>query len=223
MSFVPQTSSYTVQQVIAEVRRTLGDTGGALFSDDDALSWLNAGQREIAKDLELYGEATVDLIAGRRDYTIPVEISRRIRDIQTLIVAGRRLEPVAYVQAQQMWMLPGGRGFPVDGEPKWWYARNQTVSLVPAPETSAEDAMLVQFSRQAVDLGAPTDLLDIPDTHYNALVAYVRYRAYLVTQEADLAQASRSEMQDLVRSERDREKRTQTNTFFALQPDEELY
>lgn len=223
MSFVPQTSSHTAQQVITEVRRTLGDTGGVLFTNDDALSWLNAGQREIANDLALFGEASVDLVAGQRDYVIPVEISRRIRDIQTLIVDGRRLSPLSYVQAQQRWMQRDGGAFPAPGDPKWWYARNQTVSVVPAPEVTAEDGMLVQFTRQPIDLTDILDELDIPDTHYNALTAYVRYRAYLVTQEVELAQASRSEMQELVRSETQREKRTQTNTYFALEPDEELY
>jgi hypothetical protein len=226
MSFVPQTSSYTAQQVITEVRRTLGDLGGVLFSDDDALTWLNAGQRDIAKDLALFGEADVALVAGQRDYVIPVEISKRIRDIQTILVDERRLEPISYVQAQQRWMRPGGPALPADGEPKWWFARNQTVSLVPAPDASAlVDAplMQVQFSRQPVDIATSTETIDIPDTHYNALVAYVRYRAYLVTQEAELAQSSLTEMQTLVQSERQREKRTQTNTFFALEPDEELY
>jgi hypothetical protein len=212
MSFVPQTSSYTAQQVITEVRRTLGDLGGVLFSDDDALTWLNAGQRDIAKDLALFGEADVALVAGQRDYVIPVEISKRIRDIQTILVDERRLEPISYVQAQQRWMRPGGPALPADGEPKWWFARNQTVSLVPAPDASA-----------LVDIATSTETIDIPDTHYNALVAYVRYRAYLVTQEAELAQSSLTEMQTLVQSERQREKRTQTNTFFALEPDEELY
>lgn len=223
MSFVPQTSSYTAQQVISEVRRTLGDLAGVLFTNDDALAWVNSGQREVAKNLDLFGEASVDLVAGQGSYTIPVEIAKRIRDIQTLLVADVRLEPLSYVQAQERWMRADGPGLPVPGEPRWWFARNQTVTIVPAPELSAEDALTVQFSRQPVDLAAVADTLDIPDTHYEALVAYVRYRAYLVTQEAELAQLARQEMEGGIRQQQQRERRTQTNTYWALEPDEELY
>src|SRR5690606_5275569 len=117
----------------------------------------------------------------------PVEISTRIRTIQTLLVDGKRLEPLSYAQAQERWMRPDGDGFPPSGTPRWWYARNQTVSLAPAPdEAAAALTLTVQFSRTAVDLPQLSSTLDIPDTHYNALVAYVRYRAYLVTQETEL-------------------------------------
>lgn len=223
MSFVPQTSSYTAQQVITEVRRTLGDLAGVLFSNDDALAWVNSGQREVTKNLDLFGEASVDMVTGQGSYVIPVEISKRIRDIQTLLVNGIRLEPVSYVQAQERWMSADGPGFPAPGTPRWWFARNQTVTLVPAPEVSGEDALTVQFSRQPVDLAAATDTLDIPDTHYEALVAYVRYRAHLVTQETELAQLARAEMEDGVRQQQQRERRTQTNTYWAIEPDEDLY
>lgn len=223
MSFVPQTSSHTAQHVVAEVRRTLGDLAGVLFTNDDALAWVNSGQREVAKDLDLFGEATVDLVAGQAAYTIPVEISKRIRDIQTLLVGGVRLEPISYVQAQERWMRADGDGFPPAGTPRWWFARNQTVTIVPAPELAGEDAMLVQFSRQPVDVPTIIEPLDIPDSHYEALVAYVRYRAYLVTQEAELAQMSRAEMESGIRQQLQRERRTQTNTHWALEPDEDLY
>ena len=106
MPFVPQTSSYTGSTVVTEVRRTLGDLPGVLFTDADALSWVNAGQREIASELDLFGEATVDLVAGQADYTIPVEISKRIRDLQVLLVDGKRLRPLSYQQAQERWMDP---------------------------------------------------------------------------------------------------------------------
>jgi hypothetical protein len=224
MPFTPQTSTRTAAEVISEVRRTLGDTAGVLFSDIDALAWINAAQREIAKDLELFGEAEVSLVADEAAYVIPVEISQRIRDIQTLLVDGRRLEPVSYVQAQDRWMRPGGEGFPVAGTPTHWFARNQSVTLVPAPDAdAATGTMTVQFTRTAVDLTAAASPLDVPDTRYNAVVAYVRYRAYLLTQETELATLSLQEMQNDTREQTRRERRTQNNTNFTLEDDPENY
>lgn len=224
MSFIPQTSTRTAAEVITEVRRTLGDLAGVLFSDTDALSWVNGAQREIAKDLELFGEATVPLTENVANYVIPVEISKRIRDIQVLILDGKRLEPVAYATAQERWMRPDGDGFPPVGTPRYWFARNQAINLVPGPDAAAAALELtVQFTRTAVDLTAPTQLLDVPDTRYNAVVSYVRYRAYLTTQETDLAQLSLQEMQADTRDQLRRERRTQSNTNFALEENEELY
>lgn len=224
MPFTPQTSTRTAAEVITEVRRTLGDLPGVLFTDADALSWVNAAQREIAKDLELFGEATVPLVEGQAAYVIPVEISKRIRDIQVLIVDGKRLKPLSYAQAQERWMRSDGDGFPEVATPEWWFARNQTVTLVPAPDVDAAVfEMTVQFSRNAIDLAATGDLLDVPDTRYNAVVAYVRYRAYLTTQETELATLSLQEMQSDTREQTRRERRTQSNTNFAIEDDEELY
>jgi len=98
------------------------------------------------------------------------------------------------------------------------------VTLVPTPDVDAAAFdMTVQFTRNAIDLTATGDLLDVPDTRYNAVVAYVRYRAYLTTQETELATLSLNEMQQDTREQTRRERRTQNNTNFAIEDNEELY
>lgn len=223
MPFTPQSSTRTVSDVITQVRRTIGDQAGVLFGDTDGLSWVNAGQREIADRLDLFGEATVDLVAGQSEYVIPVEISQRIRDLQSILVGGKRLRPMTYLQAQAQWMDPGGDGFPEPGDPVWWFQRNQTVTIVPAPEADVAAGMTVQFARQAIDLPNTASTLDIPDTHFNRLVEYVLQQAYLVTQEVELAGIARASMEEGLRSVARREGRSQTASYFAITPDEDLY
>ncbi len=225
MPFTPQSSTHTGAQVVTEVRRTLGDLSGVLFSDPDGLAWVNAAQREIATNLDLFGEATVTLDVDQRDYVIPVEIAQRIRDLETILVNGVLLEPLTYQQAQAKWMRgPEGAQYPESGRPNSWFQRNQTVTIVPAPNAEyAAYEMTVQFARNAVDLTALTDNLDVPDSHYNLLVSYVQMRAYQLTQETELMAAAAQEHERGLREQQGRERRSQINTYPALEPDEDLY
>lgn len=222
-SFTPQSSTRTGTDVMLEVRRTLGDTAGTLFASEDILAWINAGQREIAQQVELFGRASINVVAKQAEYTIDVELAKRIREVQALIYKGTRLQAMTFQQAQEEWMSPNGLTFPTEGEPTRWFQYNRTVTLVPAPPADGVGAMEVYFSRQAVDLTTIDAELDIPDSHYNALIMYVHGRAYMLTQEQELAATSMSAMQTSIREQQGRERRSQSNTYTALVADEDYY
>lgn len=219
--YTPQSSTHTGDNVLAEVRRTLGDTAGTLFSNDDVLSWVNAAQREIAQQVDLMGKATISIVAGQPDYVIDVELSKRIRDIQALAVGGTRLRALTFQQAQDAIMAPA-----LDLQqdtPEAWYQYNRTVTLVPTPAESVPNGLTIWFSRMPVDIETSADYLDIPDSHYNALVMYVHGRAYLLTQEQELAGTAMSSAQASIKEQQNRERRSQINSYPTLVQNEDHF
>lgn len=220
--YTPQASTHTADEVINEVRRTMGDTSGTLFSNADVFAWLNAGQREIAQSVDLYGKASIDVVASTSEYTIDVELAQRVRDIQVIKWGDKVLKPVTFQQAQTMWMADTD-GFPAAADPVYWFQYNRTITIVPAPDTALEDGLTIFFARQVVPATLGTDYLDVPDSHYNALIQYVLGRAYQLTQESEMAAGAMNAMQESVRVQASRERRNQINHYPTLVPNEDDY
>ncbi len=167
-------STRLASEVLTAVKRQFGDESGAQITDTDIYRWINQGQTEIARKGEVNrSTATTVSVVGQAEYTFS---STNIFKLLSITYKDRPLEYMSFEQAQES--ILSYPNIPNDnGEPTNWYEFDTSLFLYPTPNV-AGDTIKIYIVLAPVAVTTSTDVLSIPDTHYNALVQYVLQQAY---------------------------------------------
>lgn len=213
--FSSQASSYTGRDAATEVRRIVGDESGVMLTDNDLIAWINGAQRDISDHLDLHGRAMVDVIKGQALYVLDPDLLQSVKALKLIQHNGVTLRPVEFQEAQEKFY---GKGVKErnPGIPEYWWRYAGEITLVPTPDETIQDGLVVYFAREPVKIGSLADPLDIPDSHFNALVNSVLTRAYTMTEEIGLANMAKGEMMDSIMTQRNRERLQQTNSYPSI-------
>ncbi|MFA7290896.1 MAG: DUF6682 family protein [Rhodocyclaceae bacterium] len=187
----------TLDQLVAAFRRDIKDTKKPyLVSADDAMRYANQAQREAARRARLLVDSTSDLCQ------VAVTAGEAVVDIDPCIISIRRARlqsasrPLLKAVVRDMddhyagWDSSSNTSTPyvvvVD------YATDQ-LYLYPTPSTS--DTLLLTVTREPLeDMEADSSTPEIAPRYHEALIAWMKYRAY-TADDSDLyseAQAARA-------------------------------
>lgn len=181
-------STYTAGQVIDAVKRQFGDESGVQVTDADIYRWINAAQSEISsKHRVLKAVSKTDLLTGQRDYNLT---SLPIMQIETVHYNGVRLNNLDFATAERYILDHDDESKP--GPPELWYTYGNIMYIWPVPAEDVTNGLTVYYTRSPNTVSAPSDILDVPDSYFEAVIAFVMSKAYQLDEEFDASSFERS-------------------------------
>lgn len=173
MPIAPNTK--TVQNVMDMVRREFGDDSGIQLSTADFYRWINLGQLEISRKREAIKQiATTPIISGQNNYTFP---SSNVISIKSMLYDDRPLEHISFEDYQEQYLKFASAQMFDPQIPTVWYEWDDQIYLYPTPTDSTVN-ITAYLIVEPTPVTASTDVIDIPNVYFDALVSYVLQRAY---------------------------------------------
>lgn len=199
----------SVQDVIKEVKRTFGDEAAVQITDSDIVRWVNMAQGEIVMRNAELGAAVVfvNSVANQIDYPVLANVPNLLT-IQSIHFKGRPLKNLTFQEAES-YLMKGGDV--VSGTPEIWYERGGVVSFHP-PASDSEDQVVKIYFNKSPDTVTAQSLLGLSDNYYNSIVSFVLKRAYLLDENANLAQLVNADFDTAVTRLQERSQ-SQTNAY----------
>lgn len=209
MSLRPSTKTYGA--LAQDVKRRFGDESGVQLEDADILRWANDGQQQIVTENKvLRSKATSPLVAGTYDYDFP---SIDIHAITSIHVNGSPIRNLPFEDAEQT-IMASDPDRTQAGTPAFWFLWDDTFTLWPTPD--ANGTITLYFTRPATALtGNPSDLLDVSDKYYSALVNYVLQQAYEMDEDWQASQAKEAQFKTALAEQRE-EDFLAADTFYSV-------
>lgn len=166
-------STHTALDITTAVKRQFGDESGTQISATDILRWINQGQAEIVRRGEVNKSMASTLsVANQGQYTFVDNIYK----ILGVFYNNQPLFNVTFEQAQQSF-LDNPDTINLTSTPTNWYEYDDSIYLYPIP-TGTGDTIKLYAIKAPTPVTSNSDILTIPDTHYQALLQYVLQQAY---------------------------------------------
>lgn len=193
-----ETKTHAVQDVVTYVERQFGDESGVQVNTADIIRWINSGQREIAENnLNINATyATTDVVAHQETYPLRSDPNlSNINRIRSVRYQNQVLKNITYEEAEN-YILVNSTQFPINyGLPVIWWEDAGDLHLYPNPQTSISAALTIHFTTVPKIVSAVGDMLDIPDSYYNALLQYVLSQAYELDENFQASQIKTSQFE----------------------------
>jgi hypothetical protein len=159
--------------VRARVQSDVGDTSGALITNEDIYRWINDAQREVTRRIECNMElASTPSSNGRSSYDLPNNCFKPM----SLSYNDVPLDRTTKQLADQYWPTRVQAG--QEGTPLAWYtySNSQKIWLYPAPAADG-DTIKLWFLRSPIDVVDDDSPLDLPEDTHGDVVTFVKARA----------------------------------------------
>jgi len=165
-------SGNTVQKIFNRFYSALNNNELKLITTDDAYSWLNEAYTVIRNELNLVNQEyfasdlqTLSVVAGTAEYELPDDFS----DLLVLYADGA--SPQQTINPITLSEIPN-----YSGTSPRHYLRGAYIGITPTPASSA--TWYYRYVAKATDFTAVTDLVDLPDSAFYAVVDWMLGRAY---------------------------------------------
>lgn len=200
MTLRPSTRTYA--QVLRAVRRTFGDEAGVQIEGDDILQWANDAQQAINTKNKIFkAKATTSSVAGQSSYQFP---DQRIQQVESLLFDGSPISPVEMPTAQNTIQASDPQN-EESGTPTAWFEWGGEFTLYPTPD--AVKTITIYYTRYPTPLtGVDTQLLDVPDKYYQAVVDYVLWKCYELDEDWNGAQAKENQFRGALEEQAEEER-----------------
>lgn len=178
-------STRRASEIAQHIKRQFGDEAGVQITDSDLLRWINDALMELSIKLKpLKGKATAATVAGQRSYTIPSD--GNTLHIESIHIKGSKVDGISFSQAEERMVgQDETSGFPI-----FWYEWAGEITFWPTPV--GPDSLEIYFTRIPEPLSDLSQLLPVPDKHYESLAAFVLARAYELDEQFDAANVQRN-------------------------------
>lgn len=211
---MPETYSYTGQQVSREVKAQFGDTGNVQINDELILRWINNGVREIARaNSYLEKVFTTNLLADQAVYDLNALMDGlRVQNYSAVVVDNVKLQILPWQEYQDR-IGAAAEQPSTHRRPQIASEYGGQLTLFPTPSDSIVDGIQIYFTAWPADLAQISDTLTVPDRYYNALVAYVLAQALELDENFEAAQVKLEQHNQAVGAEMQRDKMDPTDYY----------
>lgn len=177
-------STRTFGTVKRAVRRTFGDEAGVQLDDLDIIQWTDDAQQAIlTKNKALKAVSTSQSVVGQGQYDFPTPL---IQQVESILYDGRPLDPMDISTAQAT-IQKNDPKQSVEGVPYTWFEWAGQFTLYPTPNEVKD--ITLYYTRYATPItGVESQLLDVPDKYYQAVVDYILWKAYELDEDWQGAQ-----------------------------------
>lgn len=220
--------SRNVGTLVDRVKRTFGDMAGVQITNTDILGWINEGQREIAEEQKYNRTRYyADINAYQGTYVVSTAKVLSIESIRYDGKPLPYL-PLAEAEDSSMQAIPykWNEGEQEEqgvrtGAPSFWtldqyaeglYADNlgqlekpsssndpkAAIYLWPVPDADLPRGLSLSVTNAPERVSSESEVLDVPDKYYNALVAYVLMQAYELDEDHEASQIKREEFSNIM-------------------------
>lgn len=203
-------STRRVSDIATSAKRQFGDESGVQMTDSDIVRWVNEAQQEIGTILKpIKARSTSTTVIGQADYTLPVESAVQIESIHVNDV---KIEGITFPQAEEQIFSQGVKK--QVGMPYKWFEWGGTITLWPVPNSAVP--LSIYYTRAPAFVESLTDLLTIPDKHYDSVMAYVMAKAYEMDEDFDAAQQQRQIFANRTSDQNEEERVSQHMTYSTI-------
>lgn len=222
MGSLPETYSYTGDQLAAQVEQKFGDSGGVQITRAMQLGWINNGIRAITQQ-NPFKEATAqtNLLAGVSAYDLSAIFpTNRILSIVAVTISGISVDLIPFPEFQGLIadnVSPGQA--PSTGKPTVGAIFGGILTLWPQPQLTVASGITVYLHTYPADLAVITDKITVPDRFYNALFDYVFAQALELSNNFPASQVKLQHFQTGVQREFERENSSPTDFYPTITPD----
>lgn len=178
------TTTRTVAEVIAEVKRTFGDESAVQITDADIIRWINSAQREILitnRILKAVGTSTINADVSEYDIT-----GLNIVSIQSIHYRGRKLEFKSFQEAEE-YIVNNDPNRLYKGEPTIWYEWGGMLNFYPTPQETVVDGLKIYYIPEPATVNQ-SSVLTVPNAYFENVVQYVLARAYELDEDTENSQ-----------------------------------
>jgi len=164
-----------VSDIIARVRRTIGDTNSVEVTDADIIRWINDGMREIVIASELLQTKSFTApLANVSHYQLPTDILKT----HSLKYKGVSLDFVSLEQAEKLFPNKDDASSYPSGTPTHYWIWGGELYLYPAPDFTGTNEIVLYYNRTPAEVAVSGDTPEIPSAYHNRLVEYCMAQAY---------------------------------------------
>lgn len=224
-----ESKTHTVQDVDTYVFRQFGDDSNVQITTADIIRFVNIGQRQIfeANPSLNMTNASTNTVANQNVYNLSTDANfPNLRLIRSIRYQGSLLNPVSRQQAEQ-YILYNNTLYPspTTGVPTdWWLDDAGQLYLYPTPNVSTTNGLLIHYMASPAVATATTDKLDIPDSHYPALLSYVMAQVFELDENWQAASSKKSEYKELMAVAKDRTEIEEDHfPSILLDPEDSVY
>jgi hypothetical protein len=224
-----ESKTHTVQDVDTYVFRQFGDDSSVQITSVDIMRFINLGQRQIFEtnpSLNM-ANASTDIVANQNAYNLSTDPNfTGIRLIRSVRYQGSVLNPVTRQQAET-YILYNNTLYPspTNGVPTdWWLDDSGVLYLYPTPAQGSTAALSIHYMAYPKTVLATTDMLDIPDSHYPALLSFVLAQVYELDENWQANAAKKAEYKELLSIVKDRTEVEEDHfPSILLDPEDSVY
>lgn len=175
----------TFLDVATAVKRQFGDESGVEITNSDIARWIDDAQRDIIMNNSDINAAMVQINVAQGQSAYPVVANvPSIFAIQSVHYDGEIIEYLNFAKAQQYIM----RKDTGSGSPSIWFERSGVINLYPKPSQSITGGLTVFYNKLPTKVTGDTDVLSVPDGYFKAVVDFCLTQAYMLDENAQLAQ-----------------------------------
>jgi hypothetical protein len=197
MSIQPATRTYG--GLLRDVKRKFGDESGVQLEDADILAWTNDGLQQIVTENKiLRSKMTLPTVVDQSEYPLS---DLNIHSISSLHYDGQPLLALPFVEAEET-IITSDPDKEQTGTPYLWYLWNSTLTLYPKPD--AVGTLTMFFTKApTVVTGDPSQIIEMPNKYYPALVAYILQQAYEMDEDWQASQAKETQFKNALAEQRE--------------------
>lgn len=207
MSLRPSTKTFG--QLVLDIKRIFGDEAGVQLDNADIQRWANAAQQEIVTNNKaIKAKATLPTVIGTATYIFPAV---KIQQIEALHYDNVRLENLPFAEAERI-IISQDPDQTESGTPAFWYEWDGELSLWPKPD--AVKNLTLYFTAYATELtGDTSQLLDVADKFYNAVVDFVLMKCYEMDEDMQASQMAEQRFRAALENQMEDERQAQHMTY----------
>jgi hypothetical protein len=155
----------TPSEIIEVARNNLNAVTDTLWSDAELLKHLDNCQRELARKTRCIENVATDTsVASQSDYTWPT----RAIDILRITFDGTKLQRISFDEYDQL-------GANLSGTPAYYMLFNDTVTLVPTPDSGAASKTIKFYVYSEPSTTTLASTLEVPTIYHDVLCHGVTY------------------------------------------------
>lgn len=214
---VQEVYTKNVGDIFRAVKRQFGDESGVQITDEDISRWVDDAQSDIiVNNSDVNASfAQINVIANQTAYPIKDHVAN-VFIIQSIHYNGEYLRNMSFQEAQAEIIKktqPGEHS----GVPMFWYERAGVIHLFPKPASSISAGLGVFYSARPTAITGNTTPLSVPDHFFSTIVNYCLSQAYLLDENAQMAQIT-SQNYDTAMAQRVNRTQSEHNTYPTITP-----
>lgn len=223
-----ESKTHLVSDVNTFVFRQFGDDANVQITIADVIRFVNLGSRQIFETDPSMNmvNSTADIVANQAVYNLPSLGFTNIRFIRSIRYQGQVLLGFTRKEAE-MYLLYNNVLYPAPpaGIPtNWWLDDSGQLYLYPTPMTPVSGGLLIHYNAYPNTVTQPTDTVDIPDSHYNALLSFVMSKIYELDENWPAAAAQKKDYDAFLSLAKDRTEVDEDNyPVILLDPEDSVY
>lgn len=186
-----------VSQLITDVRRELVEGNASFWSDAELLRLFNRAESDfVQKTRCLEGKATLTLVAGQQDYTLPSNwVSAQALFVNVpngATPVWQRIYPTNLEKASQINQNHPSSASDLRGTPTRYWIWNKSIYFDPIPNAVEATQVLMFFKAKPTAATASSDSVNIDDSLSEALNNFMLWKAWKKEQEEEKAEYYRA-------------------------------